>query len=82
MKAIYDHPDSLNIWVNVLNEQFGEKPPISGMNTWVECLLGELHLYFEAQTPSPKKYREWLSMNISDAHFIPYILDAAGRDSR
>ncbi len=82
LKALYDHPDRKRIWVKLLTTQFGEKPPISGVRTWEDCFLGDLHLYFEAQIPSPKKYTEWLRKNIADTHFIPYVLDAAGRASR
>lgn len=82
LKTINDQPDSNNIWINLLSAIFGGKPPIAGMNTWLDCLVGELHLYFEAQIPSPKKYTEWLRNNISNSHFIPYVLDAASRESQ
>lgn len=82
LKSVFDRPDSQKIWGALLSSQFGNEPPIQGMNTWSDCLQGELYLYFEAQIPSPVKYTRWLRHHLSDTHFIPYILDAAERESK
>jgi len=82
LKSVFDHPDSQRIWERLLTKVFGPTPPIHGVNSWTDCLQGDLYLYFEAQVPSPKKYTKWLSENYADAHFIPYVLDAANRKSK
>jgi len=56
---------------------YGEAPPISGINSWEECLDGELHLFFEANLPSPPSYKSWLAKNLRQRQAIPYILDSA-----
>lgn len=83
LKHLFDHPGRTSILQSILTGAFGDKPPIEGLETWHECLAGELALFFEAQAPSPGSYTDWLRRNISDRHsdrqFIPYILDAAVR---
>jgi len=36
-----------------------------------------LSLFFEANLPSPRSYKEWLSENIAKSQFIPYVLASA-----
>jgi hypothetical protein len=62
-----------------LSKAFGQHPPVEGLNTWEECLRGDLHLFFEPFVPSPRAYNNWLSKNVLSRHFIPYVLDAASR---
>jgi len=82
LKSIFDHPDSRTIWESLLSKVFGDEPPIQGISTWDDCLQGDLYLYFEAQVPSPEKYTQWLGQHYKEAHFIPYVLDAAERKSK
>jgi hypothetical protein len=58
---------------------FGERPPIEGCESWGQCFNGDLHLYFEAQLPSPLSYKRWLAANIKQRNVVPYVLAAALR---
>ncbi|MFX1485026.1 MAG: hypothetical protein ACFFCP_17750 [Promethearchaeota archaeon] len=58
-------------------EAFGENPPLTGLDTWRECLDGNLALFFETTLPSPSSYKTWLSRNLDDRQFIPHILSSA-----
>lgn len=63
---------------NLLEQEFGTTPPFTELNTWDECLEGELELIFEARIPTPHKYgRDWLPNNLSKQQLIPYIRSAA-----
>jgi hypothetical protein len=53
------------------------KPP-TGFDTWQAALTGELHLYFEANLPSPTKYRQWLRDHVDERCLIPYVHEGAG----
>lgn len=82
LKHIFDHPRRNTTLEVILASAFGDKPPVEGLNTWSECLMGELSLYFEAQATSPKAYVDWLSQNLSERQIIPYVRDAAAREGR
>ena len=44
---------------------------------WDEHLSGDLHLYFEANLPSPHEYKQlWLRGHLNQRQFIPYILES------
>jgi hypothetical protein len=76
--ALYYHQDR-NPLARLLSKAFGEHPPVDGLNTWEECLRGDLHLFFEPFLPSPRAYNSWLSKEVGLRHFVPYIIDAAVR---
>lgn len=67
-------------FTNLFSKTYGDKPPIN-INSWEDCFSGEpnknLHLFFEANLPSPVSYKDWLKQNIAERQFIPYILDCA-----
>ncbi len=81
LKQVFD--DSLRnaILTNLLAKTFGDIPPLPGLESWEDCLSGDLKLYFEACLPSPPSYVEWLRANIQSQQIIPYILDASSRES-
>jgi hypothetical protein len=79
LKHVFDHANRNSVLEALLCASFGDKPPVEGLDTWGECLTGDLALYFEAQAPSPRAYVEWLRQNVVDRHCIPYVLDAAAR---
>jgi hypothetical protein len=81
LKHVFDHPQRNSALESILTRTFGNEPPVEGIDTWRECLTGQLSLYFEAQAPSPKAYVVWLRQHISDRQLIPYIRDAAARES-
>ncbi len=82
LKYLFDNHSRISALESILSGAFGDKPPVNGLATWIECLTGELALYFEAQAPSPKVYTDWLRENIACRQFIPYILDAASRGNQ
>jgi hypothetical protein len=82
LKHIFDHAQRNSVLESILTSTFGAKPPVEGLGTWCECLTGQLSLYFEAQAPSPKAYIDWLRRNLPDRQLIPYIRDAAARESQ
>ena len=67
-------------FTNLFSKAYGDKPPIN-IDSWEDCFSGEpnknLHLFFEANLPSPVSYKDWLKHNITERQFIPYILDCA-----
>ena len=56
---------------------YGDFPPVKGIESWEECFKGDLHLFFEANLPSPVSYKNWLSEHLTERQFIPYVLDSA-----
>ena len=59
---------------------YGEQPPIAGLSSWSELLHGPLHLYFEANLPSPRGYLDAVSDRIH-LHPVEYVRQAARRTS-
>lgn len=62
--------------ISLFKEAYGDIPPIKGIQNWEECIDGELHLFFEANLPSPQQYKKWLRTHLTRQQFIPYILDS------
>jgi len=56
---------------------YGNTPPLKGVNSWEECLEGELHLFLKPNLPSPESYKRWLRENLTKRHFIPHVLNSA-----
>jgi hypothetical protein len=81
LKHLFDHPQRGEKLCALLARCFGDAPPLQAFATWADCVNGEIALYFEAQFPSPKPYKDWLSQNLSGRHIIPYVFDAAARSS-
>ena len=76
----------MTIFHNDLREQmlqelftlaYGNTPPLTKLDSWEDCLGGDLKLFFEANLPSPLLYKEWLLQNLRQRHFIPHILSSA-----
>jgi len=77
--TIFYDPNRVEILSTLMKDSFGEQCQIPGIKDWQECFCGELHLYFEAQLPSPRSYKEWLSKNMKQRNLIPYVIEAASR---
>ena len=78
LKALYEHPQFKLQLTSILCQLYGA---LDGLATWNDCLTGDLHLYFEARLPSPQTYVTWLSAHLPERQLIPYIRDAAARNS-
>ncbi len=65
----------------ILAKTYGSSPPIPGLSTWAECLVGDLQLYYEICLPSPPSYLKWLRSNLDRRQMIPYVLDASAREN-
>lgn len=61
----------------MLQQAYGQTPPLKNFDNWNDCLEGELHVFFEPNLPSPKSYLNWLKDNIEQQHLVPYIIDNA-----
>ena len=81
LKLVFDDPQRYSLLTSLLIDTFGEIPPLSGSNSWQDCLTGDLRLYFEACLPSPPSYVKWLRANLQSRQIIPYVLDAARREN-
>ncbi|MFW9809570.1 MAG: hypothetical protein ACFFE6_09340 [Candidatus Thorarchaeota archaeon] len=76
MTMFYDER-RLQMLQKLFIEAFGETPPLTGLDSWRECLTGDLELFFEATLPSPASYKAWLRQNLNRRQFIPHIIDSA-----
>ncbi|MFW9927209.1 MAG: hypothetical protein ACFFDM_10635, partial [Candidatus Thorarchaeota archaeon] len=61
----------------LFTDTYGETPPLAGLDSWRECLEGDLELFFETTMPSPKSYKSWLQKNLNERQFIPHVLQAS-----
>ena len=83
LKSLFDRSDRSARLAALLEKTFGRDPPLDAFDSWEACLEGDdLHLYFEAQLPSPSSYVHWLRDHVRERHTIPYVLDAAAASSR
>jgi len=76
LMTIFYNPNRLQELVRIFRVAFGDIPPLD-LKSWQDCLRGELCLFFEANLPSPRSYKEWLRKNLAERHLIPYVLDSA-----
>jgi len=81
LKRVFDDPSRDSILTILLTVMFGAVPPLQGLKSWKDCLSGDLRLYFEACLPSPSSYVTWLRENLHSRQIVPYVLDAAMRES-
>ncbi len=79
MMTIFYSKERQQMLQQLLTEAYGKNPPLVGVDSWQECLEGDLALFFEVNMPSPPSYKDWLRQNLTSQHFIPYILNAAYR---
>jgi len=77
MMTLFYDKERLQMLQQLFTEAFGRTPPLEGLDSWRECLDGELALFFESALPSPRSYKLWLSENLSNRHFIPHVLSSA-----
>lgn len=77
MMTIFYSQNRVHELTCLFKDAYGDKPPVREMKSWKECFDGEVHLFLEANLPSPRAYSEWLSKNIAERQFIPYIQYAA-----
>lgn len=63
--------------IALFRRAYGDSPPVEGIENWMECFSGDLALFFEPSLPSPRSYKNWLSRNLVDRQFIPYIVHSA-----
>ncbi|MFW9974199.1 MAG: hypothetical protein ACFFDQ_02885, partial [Candidatus Thorarchaeota archaeon] len=76
MTMFYDER-RLQMLQKLFIDTFGENPPLAGLQSWRECLDGELALFFETTLPTPPSYKTWLSQNLNMRQFIPHVLNSA-----
>jgi hypothetical protein len=76
LMTVYHGTTRLEDLYRLFQKAFGPIPPIDGLSSWEEGFGGDLHLFFEANLPSPRSYKEWLRKNLKNRQFIPYILDS------
>ncbi|KXH71131.1 MAG: hypothetical protein AM326_12000 [Candidatus Thorarchaeota archaeon SMTZ-45] len=76
MTMFYDER-RLQMLQKLFTDAFGASPPLAGLNSWRECLEGDLELFFETTLPSPSSYKSWLGKYLNERQFIPHILDSA-----
>ena len=81
IKHVYDDPSRAPLFEKLLRQAYGVTPPIRTIPSWEECLEGDMLLYFEARLPSPESYVSWLRSKLQQRQMIPYVLDAARRES-
>jgi hypothetical protein len=74
LMTVFHSVNAVAEWTRLLRRAFGDAPPVEGLDSWETCLRGELHLFFEANLPSPQVYKKWLRRNLTSRQFIPYIL--------
>ncbi len=82
MMTLFYNTNRIQEFTNLFTKAYGDKPPVENINSWEDCFSSSkpnenLHLFFEANLPSPSSYKEWLKKHIKERHFIPYILDCA-----
>lgn len=75
LMTIFHSPNRISELIKLLTLAYGEKPPLDNFPNWIECLTGELNLFFEPNIPSPKIYLDWLKNNVTSQNFIPYIIE-------
>ncbi|MHA2190381.1 MAG: hypothetical protein ACXAAP_09125 [Candidatus Thorarchaeota archaeon] len=76
MTMFYDER-RLQMLQQLFIKAFGEDPPLAGLDSWRQCLEGDLELFFETTLPSPPSYKTWLSQNLNERQFIPHVLHGA-----
>jgi hypothetical protein len=76
LMTVFQSKNRVRELTNLFKKAYGDIPPINGIDTWEDCVEGELHLFFEANLPSPQQYKKWLRTNLGRQQFIPYILDS------
>lgn len=86
--TIFEQVDKHKITSNlkeILIKAFGDKPPFK-YDSWNSLIdtknQDNLILKFEENIPSPKSYKEYLSENYKNHHFIKYILEKAINKNR
>ncbi|MHA2395272.1 MAG: hypothetical protein ACXAC0_01075 [Candidatus Thorarchaeota archaeon] len=77
MMTMFYHERRLQMLQKLFTEAFGADPPLAGLNSWQECLEGDLEIFFETTLPSPPSYKTWLGQNLNERQFIPYVLHGA-----
>jgi len=76
MTMFYDER-RLQMLQKLFTEAFGGNPPLAGLDSWRECLEGDLALFFETFLPSPPSYKAWLRQNLNEQQLIPHVLSSA-----
>ena len=66
--ATHRSTDRAASWASLLAMAFGPRPPIEGLDTWRECVDGDLRLYLEVGLRSPRRYQEYLGRHLAERH--------------
>jgi hypothetical protein len=77
LMGLYYSPDRVAALASLLTYALGPTPPIPEFNTWADALGEEQHVFFEANLPSPEKYRAWLGQHLDERVLIPHIRERA-----
>lgn len=81
LKNLFESSEREIALTKLLSNIYGQNPPFELIPSWYEYVSGDLKLYFEVQIPSPHSYVSWLRSNLKSRQLIPYVLDAANRNS-
>ncbi|HEC87404.1 MAG TPA: hypothetical protein ENI49_06045 [Thermoplasmatales archaeon] len=77
MMTIFYSQDRTKELTQLFRNAYGDFPPVKEVESWEECLKGELYLFFEVNLPSPVPYKNWLLKHLTERQFIPYVLNSA-----
>jgi hypothetical protein len=77
MMTVFYDKERLHMLQQLFVKAFGGTPPLTGLDSWQECLEGDLELFFETNLPSPSIYKTWLKQHLNERHFVPHVLNAA-----
>ena len=81
LMSYFHAPNRTELLASLLRSAFADPGPPVDLASWQDCLEGDLHLFFEVDLPSPRTYREALRNGRVGEHPIPYVREAAARDS-
>lgn len=60
-------------WSKLLSWSLGDVPPIDGMDSWADCLVGRLNLQFGVELPVSRQYETTLARHMQRDHPIGII---------
>lgn len=77
LMTMYRDPRRVTLLGKLLATTFGDVPPVEGLDSWDDCLDGNLSLFFEPNLPSPPSYKRWLVQHLDERHPVVYVRHSA-----